>query len=860
NGETRIFRISGRPCFDAQGHFLGYRGVGRDVTEEITHRRLAKQLRRRLDDALEAITEGLLLFDHNHRLVICNSAFRRAAPGVAHLLQPGLLFTELNRALLETGMVAIPPEQWDSWLTERWQQYLNCNKQLLFPIQGQRWIEVNQYRTQDGGTLIIRRDITQRINAEAQIRTSVERLRAITDHLPSAIYLKDAEGRMLLVSKSYRDFYCDGEDPTGMRVEEFLTPAMAKMALEHDQEAIEARVPVKRIHESDTRAGKRFIVDQTKFPVYDSQGELIGVGGIDIDITAQVESEERQRQATTVFENTQEGIIITDAELAIIAVNPAFTELTGYSEAEVLGQRPSILQSGKHSPEFYAEMWHHLETSGQWCGEIWSQRKGGEIYPEWLSISDVRDDRGELLNYVAVFSDISAAKESEQQLEYLAHHDPLTELPNRLLFMSRLHHALQRARRDSSCMALLFVDLDHFKHINDSLGHAAGDQLLLEVAHRLTSSVREEDTVARLGGDEFTLLLEDLREPKDVEPVLTKLLKRLRRPFNIDGHKLHITGSIGVSLAPQDGDDETTLLRNADTALYKAKERGRNAYQFYTTEFTLQAQRRIELEQQLRDALEQQQFVVYYQPQLDLEQGILIGAEALVRWQHPERGIIAPDQFISLAEETGLIRPLGQWVLEQACQQMKHWQQCGYPIETIAVNFSREELTGGAFVQQIAGVLARTDLKANHLEMEIVESLIMEQSHEVMEALDRLRLMGISLAIDDFGTGYSSLAYLKQLPVTTLKIDRSFVRDIITEPNDAAIVQAVLAMTDSLQLFAIAEGVETAEQARFLRRHGCRQAQGYYFGRPMPAEQFEQLFAHCGEDGKVHLPIICVKE
>ncbi|WP_210397501.1 EAL domain-containing protein [Motiliproteus sediminis] len=730
NGEQRIFRISGKPLFTTDGRFDGYRGTGRDVTDEVRSQRQADQLKQRLDDALEAITDGLLLTDSDHRLVMCNTAYRQAVPAVAPLLKPGIHIQELNRALLETGMVRVPREHWDTWLQNRWQQYLRCDKQLLFPTLNDHWIEVNQYRAQDGGTLILRRDITERMRHE-----------------------------------------------------------------------------------------------------------------------------ERQRLASTVFDNTQEGIIITDAELRIIAVNPAFTELTGYSEAEAIGKKTNLLKSGKHDQAFYQQMWDNLNNGGQWCGEVWNRRKNGEVFPEWLSITEVRGKNQELLNYVAVFSDISAVKETEQQLEYLAHHDPLTELPNRMLFMARLKHGLQRARREGTSVALLFLDLDHFKKVNDSLGHAAGDQLLLQVAERLSGAVREQDTVARLGGDEFTLLLEGLVDHTPVDTIVSKLLERFREPFQIEGQWFHVTTSIGISISPQDGSDDTTLLRNADTALYKAKERGRNEYQYYSAEFTRQAQQRTELEQLLREALQEQQFTVYYQPQIAVENGRITGAEALVRWIHPQKGMLPPDQFIPLAEETGLIRPLGLWVLEQACHQMQAWLNNGYPLHSMAVNFSRKQLIEGLFVEQISDILQRSGLDARHLEMEIIESLIMEQSDEVMQALEQLRKMGVSLAIDDFGTGYSSLAYLKQLPVTTLKIDRSFVSDIPDDPNDAAIVQAILALAASLHLDVVAEGVETRQQADFLLLQGCRQAQGFYYGRPMPADEFERLLQNPDADGLPRLPL-----
>ncbi|RDE24957.1 EAL domain-containing protein [Motiliproteus coralliicola] len=724
NGEVRVFRISGNPIFDATDRFLGYRGVGLDVTEEVQSHREARLLRQRLEDSLEAITEGFLVFDSQHRLLMCNSAYRNSAKGVAHLLQPGLHIKELNRALIESGLIQVPKAQWGHWLQERWERFLRCDRQLTYPTRDGQWIEVDQYRTQDGGTLIIRRDITERVR-----------------------------------------------------------------------------------------------------------------------------NEERLRLAATVFENTQEGIIIADPSQAIVAVNPAFVSLTGYTESDVLGKTPRILSSGRHDKAFYDELKHCLIRDGYWSGEIWNKRKSGEVFPEWLSITQVHDETGQLLNYVAVFSDISVVKESEQRLEYLAHHDPLTELPNRLLFMAKLDQALKRIKREHHAVAVMFLDLDHFKHVNDSLGHAAGDRLLVDVAKRLREGLREQDTIARIGGDEFTVLAEDLDDRYAVDQVVSKILAQFEEPFLLEGRWFHLSASVGISIAPENGTEGSTLLRNADTALYKVKEQGRNGYRYYSAEFTRQAQQRIELEQQLREAIKQQQFVIYYQPQVRLDNCQIIGAEALVRWEHPQRGRLAPNEFIPLAEQTGLICKLGQWVLNEACRQMQTWLGAGYRLETMSVNFSKRQLTEGNFVEQVNQALRSSNLPASFLEMEIVESLIMEQSDEVMAALDELRLMGVSLAIDDFGTGYSSLAYLKQLPVGTLKIDRSFVRDIPDDPSDCAIVKAIMALADSLQLEVVAEGVETAEQATFLSDILCPKAQGYYYRPPISAQAFEALLRNSHSDG-----------
>lgn len=850
NGASCHVRVSGKPLFDAEGRFLGYRGIGRDVTAEVLSKRDTQRLRSRLHDAVEAISEGLLLFDAEDRLVLFNSAYRKAVAPVAQLLRPGLKIQTLNRALVESGLIDVPESEHEQWMEERMRQYRECASHLVFPVRGGRWIEVNQYRTHDGGTLILRSDITHRMQSEQALRESEARLRAVTDHAPNAMYLKNLAGEYLLVSKRYQELYCAGRDAEGRTVFDLHPPQMARRYAEHDREVIDKRQPVEHVYESIAADGSQMVIDVTKFPVFDDQGKMIGVGGINVDISDKIRDEARLRQAATVFDNTLEGVIITDGEGRIQAVNPAFTEVTGYSEQEVLGKNPRMLQSGKHGPEFYREMWGNIEQSGHWRGEVWNRRKNGDIYPEWLAISEVRDGKGELTNYVAVFSDISAVKESEQQLEFLAHHDPLTELPNRLLFNARLEHALERANRDGSKLAVLFLDLDQFKNINDSLGHTVGDGLLLQVAQRLRTQLREEDTVARLGGDEFTLLLEGLASVDQASRIAEKLVAAFKEPFKVEGQTLHVTASIGISISPGDGRDTGTLLRNADAAMYKAKERGRNGYQFYSIEFTNSALRRVVLENRLREALSREQFLVYYQPQLDLVSGKLIGAEALVRWKHPEEGLIPPDQFIPLAEETGLILPLGEWVMGQACRQMQRWLEQGFPLEAMAVNFSRKQLVQDDFLERVRRILEVSRLPANFLELEITESLIMEQTDEAMHTLDSLRRLGVALAIDDFGTGYSSLAYLKRLPITTLKIDRSFVRDVPGDANDVAIIRAILALAESLQLFVVAEGVETREQAELLASLGCQQAQGYLYSPPVSAAEFETLL-HAAFSGDI---------
>jgi diguanylate cyclase (GGDEF)-like protein/PAS domain S-box-containing protein len=559
------------------------------------------------------------------------------------------------------------------------------------------------------------------------------------------------------------------------------------------------------------------------------------------EIAERKRTAEALSQAAAVFENTSEGAMITDTEQRIVAVNRAFGEITGYTQQEAVGMTSQFLYVKERDEPLFTDMTNSVRRNGQWRGELWQQRKNGDNFPVWLSISTINDDRGQVAYYVSLFSDITSLKESQEKLERLAHHDALTGLPNRLLFHVRLEHALERARREHNRVAILCLDLDHFKNINDSLGHPAGDHLLQAVTQRLLHAVREEDTVARLGGDEFSLLLEQLREPQDAALVAEKLLKVLAKPFSLEAQESYITGSIGISLFPDDGQDSTTLLKNADSALYQAKDHGRNNYRFYTKALTRAAFKRLELESNLRRAVERDEFILFYQPQVDLRDGRVVGAEALLRWCHPDLGLVLPTEFIPMTESTGLIVTLGEWVLHNACAQAKAWQDQGLPGIRIAVNLSSVQISRGEILQTVERVLRDTGLDARYMELEITEGLIMQQSQHTDRTLDDLTAMGVKLAIDDFGTGYSSLTYLKRLPLHRLKIDKSFVREISADAEDRAIIRAVIALGNSLNLMVVAEGVENEIQREFLSSNGCDEAQGYFYGAPLPADDFAAL-------------------
>ncbi|MGN8278049.1 phosphodiesterase DibA [Pseudomonas sp. SMV71] len=548
---------------------------------------------------------------------------------------------------------------------------------------------------------------------------------------------------------------------------------------------------------------------------------------------------ERLRQAAAVFDCTREGVLVTDRNGLIVHVNRAFMTITGYEEHEVLGQRPNLFKSGRHGIDFYRAMFTALAELGEWSGEIWNRRKSGEIYPQWQTIRVIRDDDAKVSHYVAVFSDISAIKDSEHELAHLAHHDPLTGLPNRLLFSDRAEQALASAQLHKRGCALLLVDLDHFKNINDSLGHNVGDDLLKSVAERFRGLFAPGVTLARLGGDEFAVLVENCSQPGQAAVLAQRILDALKEPLRLDGHALFINASIGISLFPGDARSAGQLLRNADSALFKAKSTGRDGYALYTEELTAHAQQRVEIAFELRQALQQQELRVHYQPVHDLATSRLIGVEALVRWEHPTRGLVSPAEFIPIAERTGLIAQIDAWVMDQACRQMCRWQEAGVSLSFVAVNVSSRLFAHRELYDQVARVLHDTGLAPACLELEVTESAVMEDPEVALEQMHRLRELGVRLAIDDFGTGYSSLLRLKRLPVQKLKIDQGFVAGLPWDEDDVAIVRVIVALARSMSMQVHAEGIEQREQAAFLREQGCELGQGYWFGRPVAAGQLD---------------------
>ena len=567
-----------------------------------------------------------------------------------------------------------------------------------------------------------------------------------------------------------------------------------------------------------------------------------------LEIAERKQAEVAIRKLSSAMEKVADSIFITDCNGVIEYINPAFETITGYCRDEAVGQTPRVIKSGKHDEQFYQQIWETLLQGEVYRNVFINRRKDGQLYHEAVTITPLTDEYGKVTHYISSGKDITESIQTQERLHHLAHHDALTGLPNRVLFVERLKHALQRAERRKHSVAVLFLDMDRFKIVNDTLGHEAGDRLLQAMASRLHACVREGDTVARFGGDEFAGFLSDVASPEDVAIVVSKFLDALAPPFMIDGHELFISGSIGISLYPEDGTDTQTLMKNADSAMYRAKQMGGNTSEFYHSEMTEHAMTRLSRETGLRRGLEREEFVLHYQPQFDLKSGEVVGFEALIRWENIDSGAMQPNEFIPLLEETGLIVQVGEWILRTACMQHAAWLAAGLPPLRMAVNISSRQFDGNELINTLRKVLDAHCMEAQYLELEITETILMKNAEPDIEALQALSNMGMRFAIDDFGTGYSSLTYLKRFPINILKIDRAFVHDITSNADDAAIVRAIITMAHSLNMKTVAEGVETREQLDYLRTQGCDYAQGYYFSPPLSGTEIEHLM-------KVNLPL-----
>ena len=697
------------------------------------------------------------------------------------------------------------------------------------------------------------RDISERMQTESRLMASETRLRTIIEHEPDCIKIVDAIGRLVAMNPAglaMIEADCL-EQVAGLQLIDLVDPEyQAAFADLHKRvilgESVRLRFKVRGL-----KGGCRWM--DTHAVHMQDQGQPVHLA-VTRDVTANQQSEADLRIAAVCFES-QNGLVVTDAKNIILRVNQAFTKLTGYNAEEVIGQTPDMFKSNRHDEGFYRVMWQTLWETDKWAGEIWDRRKNGEVYPKWLSISAVRDAKGVVTHYLGAHQDISDRKETEERVATLAFFDQLTGLPNRTLLLDRLKQCLAASGRSGCCSALLFIDLDNFKTLNDTLGHDKGDLLLKQVADRLRGCLREGDTVARLGGDEFVVLLNNLSGSMieatcGTETAATKILVALSQHYQLGGLAHRSTASIGATLFQGQDASIDGLMKQADLAMYRAKESGRNALRFFSPDMETAILSRVAQEKDVREAVQKKQFFLHYQA-LVADDGRVTGAEVLARWHHPTRGMVSPTEFIPLAEETGLILPLGHWVLETACIQLANWAKRPEMAQlTIAVNVSAHQFRQPDFVDEVLAVISATGANPQRLKLELTESSLVSDVEDTIAKMHLLKDKGLGFALDDFGTGYSSLSYLKRLPLNQLKIDRSFVHDVLVEPNDAAIAKTIIALARGLGLGVIAEGVETQEQRDFLSHSGCHTYQGYFFSRPLTVEGFEAYA--CRHHGSIH--------
>ncbi|MTJ80691.1 MAG: EAL domain-containing protein [Telmatospirillum sp.] len=693
-------------------------------------------------------------------------------------------------------------------------------------------------------------DATERALFERKLQESESRYRLLADNCSDMIACIDLEGRYLYVSPaSYPLFGQTDCELIGRRASDFAHPEERDLLPAVIRDIVGGSGVRTLTFRRACKDGSYRWVESRAQGVRDMAGRVTQIILTARDISERRKIEEELRIAATAFE-AQQGLVISAADGTILKVNKAFTEITGYAAADVVGQRASVLKSGRHNDAFFRAMWDEIGKTGTWRGEIWNRRKSGDVFPEYLIITAVRGPAGDVTHYVGAFTDITEHKAAEREIERLAFYDPLTRLPNRRLLHDRLEQALAGAARSNREGALMFIDLDNFKTINDTLGHDKGDELLCQVAERLQASVRRTDTVARLGGDEFVVMLEDLscgrtEAAHQARAVADKILAALRKPHQIGTYEWESTPSIGISLFKQGRASVEDLLREADLAMYTAKNEGRNGVRFFDPEMQSTVLARTTLATELHDAVERGQLEVFYQPQVDRD-GALTGAEALLRWHHPVRGLVPPDEFIPIAEETALILPIGQWVLEMACARLVLWaDQEATRHLTLSVNVSACQFRQSDFVRQVIGTVERHGADPGKLKLELTESVLLDDINDAIAKMRDMKAHGLSISLDDFGTGYSSLAYLRSLPLSELKIDRSFVTDVHTDPQAAAIAKTIVFLGQSLGLSVIAEGVETQSQRDVLHSTGCADFQGYLFSRPLPLADFENYARHC---------------
>jgi|GEM_PF-1454339 len=685
--------------------------------------------------------------------------------------------------------------------------------------------------------------LVQESNFCKDMHSLVREYEAIFNFVPAQILYKDTKNNFIRVNKqAEKDLGIPVNGFPGRSAEE-LFPTYAEQYYRDDLAVITSGKPKLGIIEQvNTGNNETRWVSTNKVPTFNVDGSVNGLIALILDITENKKIEGQRSIWAKIFETCGEAMSVTDANNKFVAVNQAFSDATGYSLNDVIGRNPRILKSGHHDVIFYQNMWAAINQAGFWQGEIWEKRKDDTIYLKWLRINQIIDGQGKLINYVATFTDITKQKAAAERIAYLDRHDALTGLPNRRALVEQLGVAMQKAGLKGNRVGVISIDLDRFKNINDSLGHEIGDEFLQEITRRLESRADDASVTGRFGGDTFIIILPDIHYKSEIIAAINKRSDVIAQPVRYGEVELMVTASMGVSVFPDDGDTAEVLIRNADTAMHKAKDNGRNNYQFFTAAMNKYASEQLTLENGLRRAVERKEFVLFYQPQLDAKTGEVVGVEALIRWLHPMKKLVSPLEFIPLAEETGLIIPIGEWVLMEACRQHGHWIKMGLPPIPISVNISAVQFHDKDFLRMLAAVIKNSDIEPDYLDLEVTESVVMRQPEFVIKQLERIKAMGIKLSLDDFGTGFSSLSYLRHFPLDRLKIDQSFVRDLMAVPVNQAIIESIIGLGRNLKIKTIAEGVETVEELHCLQKLQCDEIQGYYYSKPLSNNDFVTWF------------------